>query len=181
MACVKLTYDIVNCAWNINTSEIGHDFNEIQLWFLSEGDISRDISNLEFGYSLTKDGAELLTAQYPVPPIKYESVKSSLLGSKMIELIPDSQYRIEIYARTVADSEPVAINDYEFTTIKSPRQFASWTWDSSQKQWIPPYPNPDPVNGVDTTRPGQKLYQWSEKRQAWVEGLPEEIIAQDNS
>lgn len=180
MSILKLIYDVEHSSWNVNSTEIGHDNNEIQVWFLVPGNASHDISNLKFCFELTCAAVEILKVQYPIPPIKYESIKSSLLGATVIELVPNTEYNIRVYTHTLDSGEIITTTACDFITAKPPQQFASWTWSDIEHAWMPPIPHPDPAIFLNT-RPNQKLYQWSEKRLNWIEGLPEEVLAQDNT
>ena len=99
-------------------------------------------------------------------------ISTQLLGANF-------SYRIEAYVGTISDSKEIASISADITTSKGPQPFPSWTFDNGQHKWIPPYPNPYYLEGVDVPDRPTKLCQWSEKRQQWVEGIPEEVIVQD--
>ena len=120
---------------------------------------------------------KICSARYPIEPIKYELMKTSTIGVSTQLLGANFSYHIEAYVGTISDSKEIASISADVTTSKGPQPFPSWIFDNGEHTWVPPYPNPDPSAGVDDIP--HKLYQWSEKRQAWVEGLPEEVIVQD--
>ena len=178
MDFLKITYDILEQTLSIDDSDIGHEYTEIQFNVFSKDDIERDVSNIEFKLKLTKDGNEIYSVRYPIEPIKYELMKTSTIGTSMQLLGANFSYHVEAYVGTIGDSKEIASMSAGVTTSKGPQPFPSWTFDDAAHAWVPPAPNPDPSAGVDDPI-SHKLYQWSEKRQMWVEGLPEEIIPQD--
>lgn len=171
---IKTIYDIENKSWSIDTSAVGFEANEVQIVFHSTDDTERDISNLEFGFYLRKNEEEIAASHHPIPPIKYEKSKTAIMFAVMTELIPNETYSIEAYARDLVTKENIDTKQCTFKTTLRPKKFESWTWNDDIKDWEPPTPNPDPSAGVDDPIP-HKLYQWSERRQQWVEGLPEEV------
>ena len=178
MDILKITYDILERTLSIDDSNIGHEYTEIQFNVFSKDDIERDVSDIEFKLKLTKDGNEIYSARYPVAPIKYELMKTTLIGKSQELLGANYSYYVEAYVGTISDSKEIASLSKYVTTANGPQPFPSWTFDDVNHIWKAPTPNPDPSAGVDDPIP-HKLYQWSEKRQMWVEGLPEEVIPQD--
>jgi hypothetical protein len=174
MAFLKTIYDIANKTWSIDTSDAGFDWNEIQINFYSENNAELDISDLEFGFYLKKKGEEILSSHHPIHPIKYEKSKTAIMHVVMVQLVPNEEYYLEAYARNLTTKENVDTKSATFTTPLRPKKFESWTWNDSIKDWEAPIPHPDPVNGVDDPVL-HKLYQWSESRGQWIEGLPEEV------
>ena len=179
MDFLKITYDILEQTLSIDDSDIGHEYTEIQFNIFSKDNIERDVSNMEFKFKLTKDGNEICSARYPIEPIKYELMKTTTVGISTQLLGAYFSYRIEAYVVTISDSKEIASISADITTSKGPQPFPSWTFDNGQHKWIPPYPNPYYLEGVDVPDRPTKLCQWSEKRQQWVEGIPEEVIVQD--
>jgi hypothetical protein len=178
MDFLKITYDILEQTLSLDDSDIGHEYTEIQFNVFSKDDVERDVSNIEFKLKLTKDGNEIYSIRYPVEPIKYELMKTSTIGTSMQLLGANFSYHVEAYVGTISDSKEIASLSADVTTSKGPQPFPSWTFDNVNHVWAAPTPNPDPSTGPDDPI-SRKLYQWSEKRQAWIEGLPEEIIPQD--
>ena len=178
MDSLKIIYDILEQTLTLDDSEIGHEYTEIQFNVFSKDDVARSIGNTEFKFTLSKDGNTVVSARYPIEPIKYELIKTSTIGASMQLLGADTTYHIEAYVGTIDSFKEIARISADVVTSKGPQPFPSWTFDSNLKTWVPPIPNPDPSIGVDDPIT-HKLYQWSEKRQMWVEGLPEEVIVQD--
>lgn len=178
MDTLKITYDISERTLRIDDTHIGHEYTEIQFEVFSKDDIERDISNTEFKLKLTKAGEEIYSIRYPIEPIKYELMKTTVIGASQQLLGANFSYHVEAYVGTIDESKEIASLSANVTTSKGPQPFPSWTFDNVNHVWAPPVPHPDPSAGVDDPDP-HKLYQWSEKRQAWVEGLPEEVIVQD--
>lgn len=174
MAFIKTVYDIEHKFWNIDTSEVGFEWNEVQIIFQSADDTERDISNLEFGFCLRKGAEEILSSHHPIGPIRYEKSKTAIMFAVREQLIPNETYSIEAYARDLHTKKNIDTKQLTFKTTRRPKKFESWTWNDDIKDWEAPIPHPDPVNGVDDPIP-HKLYQWSNTRQQWIEGLPEEV------
>jgi hypothetical protein len=174
MGFLKTIYNVEEQTWNIDSSEVAHDHNEVQISTYTPENKEQDISHLEFEFCLKKDGNEILTGKCPVDPIRYELSKTALLHYESTELLPNEEYTIESYCRNIHTKELVASKSISFITPKPPKKFESWHWNNSTKLWEAPIPYPDPVNGIDDPIP-HKLYQWSEKRQNWIEGTPEEV------
>jgi hypothetical protein len=179
MDFLKITYDILEQTLKLDDSDIGHEYTEIQFNVFSKDDIERDISNIEFKLKLTKDGTEIYSVRYPIDPIKYELMKTTTIGTSMQLLGANYSYRVEAYVGTISDSKEITSLVADVTTSKGPQPFPSWTFDNSKHAWVAPSPNPYHFEGVDNPDRPTTLCQWSEKRQQWVEGIPEEVIVQD--
>lgn len=174
MAVLNTIYDIEKKLWEIDTSDVGHDWNEIRITFRSDDDTEKDISDIKFGVILTKNNEEIYSSHHPIHPIKYEKSKTAIMHANTIKLVPNEEYSLEAYTRTADTEKDIDVKSMSFKTLLIPKKFESWTWNDDIKDWEAPIPHPDPANGVDDPVP-HKLYQWSEKRQQWIEGLPEEV------
>jgi hypothetical protein len=181
MGFLRTTYNVKSMSWDIDATEIGHDHNEVQLNFCTTDDQEMDISYLEFGITLKKDGVELLTSHHPVFPIQYEKIKTSIFHVSTIDLVANEDYVIEAYARDKETQKAIDTKSVTFKTPKPPKPFQSWIWNSATKTWDPPVPHPDPVLGVDDYVEGRKLYQWIEAEQQWLEGLPEDFAPSESN
>jgi hypothetical protein len=181
MGFLRTTYNVKSMSLDIDTSEAGHVSNEMQLNFRTTDDQEMDISYLEFGFILKKDGEELFVSHHPVFPIVYEKIKTSIFYVSPIDLIPNEEYVIEAYARDRETQKSIDTKSVTFRTPKPPKPFESWQWNSVTKAWDAPIPHPDPVLGVDDYVEGRKLYQWIEAEQQWLEGLPEDFLPSETN
>jgi hypothetical protein len=153
------TDDMRTGTWNIRTENLKPFESQLKIGFTGEPPVV-EFDNLSFGYEL-RDSSSSMISQGSYPPEGTEYVNTEADESQWMECIkiltnPETDYVLHMWCVNGGNRFE---KDFSFTTPRPTQPFASWTWDSSNLEWVSPTPYPD----------DGKLYDWDEDTTSWVE------------
>tara|TARA_B100000035_G_C21010630_1_gene559450 strand:+ start:1188 stop:1712 length:525 start_codon:yes stop_codon:yes gene_type:complete len=156
MNSIDIKFDIETRQFILEDSSNAHGYSELNIKFVGDS-YPVDITDVRFGYELTKN-SEIISAQnYPKDQQRYISSDGICpLCSAGIFLIPTTEYTISMWCLYRGTDYR---DSFTFNSSKPSSPYASWTWDDSTKQWNAPVDMP-----IDTDIP----YAWDESTQSWI-------------
>jgi hypothetical protein len=111
------------------------------------------LAGVSFGLSVTVNGVEAATHQWPPEGVTLVSTDQDQIASYRVRWSPDDAVTVSVWL----DSPVGRIEDsHSFTAPRPAQPYPSWTW--ADGQWTPPAAYPS--DGAD--------YEWSEDAQEWL-------------
>jgi hypothetical protein len=167
MSIIRVTGDLNYDQWTVENFFVDPRRTDLQIGFKSlvRGDDFIEFVNLKFGFFLYHNSQTIQQGSFPPVGLKYISSDQDYIEQIKLNVVPDKNYQIHIWAENAGKFYDHKIN-LEIPKYEQP--FASWTWNGLE--WIPPTPYPN----------DGELYVWEEDMLDWVlydpslsGGLPE--------
>lgn len=159
--------------WSVDDSQLRNASTHVEIGFTdnTEGP-NVEFQNLRFGFILSSNDVEISRKEFPRDNHYYISSDQEYLHSEGLNVETDKVYDLLIWVENAGLFHKV---NYQFTGPIPEQPYPSWTWDETNKTWIPPVAEPQ----LDLENP--VAHRWSESSQSWVEVSEahlEDIIAE---
>jgi hypothetical protein len=151
MSQLTATYDLNNNTWAVALEQEVAPDHGLSINFVSNS-IPMSVSDLKFGYRVSKDSTILQTNDYPALGIKYQSIDDKPIINTRLYLPAGADLEFYIWAENSGIR-----GDYTLTVnfLVPPSPHPSWIWDGDK--WDAPVPRPADDNS----------YIWSDSTNNW--------------
>jgi hypothetical protein len=155
MSKIFATDDFNTGTWSLNIEDLAFNYADMFITFTETAPVVV-FDNLSFGYELTTGDTVVQTNSFPPEGVNYVQSDQPYLVCERLLLEMETTYSLFLWCVNGGNRFE---KDFSFTTPRPTQPFASWTWDSSNLEWVSPTPYPDDGN----------LYDWDEDTTSWVE------------
>ena len=151
MSKIIAKYDLDQRSWDVTYENLADKEAVLFINFEDTSDSPINFNNLRFKYELRKGDEIIKYNTYPPANIRYDDLLNETLETENLSLEPNTEYQLFLWAENNYHSNADSTR-FVFTTPKVQQPFSSWTWNDTNKTWMPPVEKPDD---------GQQYY-WNE-------------------
>jgi hypothetical protein len=152
MSSIRATFNTSSKEWFIQKISLKPTFTDIEFIVMSEQEYTVfDGVVFKFGYSLKFANEVVIQQNFPSTGVVYESLSRYPVEIIKVELLPDRNYTLEIYA--ILNNERFETTS-TFLTGLPDKPYPSWSWNGTE--WVAPI-----------AKPLEHAYEWDEGNQLW--------------